>query len=141
LLLYIVNLVSIFFDSQIYFILRFKKELRRATNASKIIINKKEAKDNAKEAREIEVETKRTKASTKASARANAKATTTIATTTTTTINRKQLSKLRKQFVYTHISLVLEIASILSSYLLLFNNSRECASNTLYSQKLIKLLN
>jgi len=138
LLLYIVNLVSIFFDSQIYFILRFKKELRRATNASKIIINKKEAKDNAKEAKEIEVETKRTKASTKASARANAKATT---TTTTITINRKQLSKLRKQFVYTHLSLVLEIASILSSYLLLFNNSRECASNTLYSQKLIKLLN
>jgi len=105
-------------------ILRFKKELRRATNASKIIINKREAKNNAKETKEIRVKARRTRVDTKVNARASAKATTTITTTTTIIItNKKQLLRLREQFAYTHISLVLETTLILLSYLLLFNNS------------------
>jgi len=126
LLLYIVNLVFIFFNSQIRSILRFKRKLRKATSASKIIINKREAKDDAR----------KTKANIEASAKANARA-----TTTTTTTNKKQLLKLRERFACTYVNLVLEIALILLSYLLLFNNLRKCASNTLYNQKLIKFLN
>jgi len=122
-------------------ILRFKKESKRTTNASKIIINKKEAKDNTKEAKKSKIKIKKIRASTKASARANAKATTTIATIATIITNKKQLSKLYQQFACTHVSLVLETTLMLSSYLLLFNNLREYASNTLYNQKLIKLLN
>jgi len=113
------------------FILRSKRELRKTTNASKIIIDKKEARDDAREARETKVETKKIETSTKASAKANAKAT--ITTTTTTIANKKQLSKSCERFAYTYVSFVLEIASMLLSYLLLFNNSRKCASNTLYS--------
>ena len=135
-LLYIVNLVFIFFNSQIRSILRFKRKLRKATSASKIIINKREAKDDAREARETKVEAKKTKANIEASAKANARA-----TTTTTTTNKKQLLKLRERFACTYVNLVLEIALILLSYLLLFNNLRKCASNTLYNQKLIKFLN
>jgi len=112
-------------------ILRFRKELKKATNASKIIINEKEAKDDAREARETKTKARRTKTNTKANAKATIIATTT--TTTTTTINKKQLSKSRKQFICTHVNLVLEIALILLSCLLLFNNSREYTSNTLYS--------
>jgi len=111
-------------------ILRFRKELKKATNASKIIINEKEAKDDAREARETKTKARRTKTNTKANAKATIIVTT---TTTTTTINKKQLLKLRKQFICTHVNLVLEIALILLSCLLLFNNSREYTSNTLYS--------
>jgi len=119
------------------FILRFRKELRKATSANKIIIDKKEIRDNAREAREIEVETRKTKASIEVDARA-----TTIATTTTITItNKKRELKLRKQLVCTHVNFVLEITLILLSCLLLFNNLREYIDNTLYSQKLVKLLN
>jgi len=114
------------------FILRFRKKSRKTTNASKIIINKREAKNNAREARETKIEARKTKASTKASAKINAKATT-IAITTTTTIDKKQLLKLRKRFACTYVNLVFEIILILLSCLLLFNNSREYASNTLYS--------
>jgi len=97
--------------------LRFKKESRRATNASKITIDEKETKNDAREARKTKIETRRTKIDTKVDAKIDAKATTIIATTTTTTTNKKQLSKLRKQFVCTHVNLVLEIASILSNCL------------------------
>jgi len=117
----------------VHFILRFKRRSKRATNASKLIINKREARDNIKEARKTKVKTRKTKASTRASAKANAKATITTTTTTTITINKKQLSKLRKQFAYIYVNLVFKITLILLSYLLLFNNLRECASNTLYS--------
>jgi len=123
------------------FILRFKKELKKTINASKIIIDKREAKDNAREARKTKVETKRIEASTKASAKANARATTIVATTIITTTNKKQLLKLHEQSACTHVSLVFETISMLSSCLLLFNNLREYTSNTLYNQKLIKLLN
>jgi len=135
--LYIVNFVSISFNLQIRFILQSKKESRRATNASKIIIDKREAKDNARETRKIEVETR----STKSNARTNAKATIIVATTTITIVDKKQLSKLHKQFACTYISFALEIASILLSCLLLFDNLQEYANNTLYSQKLVKLSN
>jgi len=138
--LYIVSLAFISFDSQVRFILRFKRKSRRATSASKTTINKREAKSNAREAKETKVEAKRTKVDTKANAKANARVTT-IATTTTTTTNKKQLSKLRRQFVYTYINLVLETILMLLSCLLLFNNSQEYINNTLYSQKLIKFLN
>jgi len=116
----------------VHFILRLKKKLRKATNISKIIISKREARDDAREARKTRVKTRRIKVDTKASAKASAKATTTTITTTTTT-NKKQLLKLYKQFACTHVSLVLEIALILLSCLLLFNNLRKYASNTLYS--------
>jgi len=116
-----------------HFILQSKRELRRATNANKIIIDKREAKDNAREAREIEVKARRTKANTKANARANAKATTIATITTTIAIHKKQLSKLRKRFACTYVSLVLKIASMLLSCLLLFNNSRKYINNTLYN--------
>jgi len=115
------------------FILRLRKELRRATNANKIIINKREAKDDTREARKARIETRRTKVNTKASARASVEATTTIAITTTITINKKQLLRLRKRFVCTHVNFVLETISILLNCLLLFTNSREYASNTLYN--------
>jgi len=125
--------------------LRSRKELKRATNASKIIINEKEARNNTKERRKIKVKVRKTKASTKASAKANARATiiivTTIITTTTIIIDKKRLLKSHKQFACTYVNLVFEIVSILLNYLLLFNNSREYASNTLYNQKLIKFLN
>jgi len=141
--LYIISLVSISFNSQIRFILRFEKESKKATNANKIIIDKREAKDNAREAKETKIKAKKIEANIKANAEIDAKA---IAiaiatTTTTTTIDRKRLLKLRKQFACTYVNLVLEIASMLSNYLLLFNNSREYINNTLYNQKLIKLLN
>jgi len=129
LLLYIVNLVFISFNSQIRFILQFKRKSKRATNASKTIINKKKAKDNAKKAKKTKTKTRKTKASAKASV----EATTTIATITITTTNKKQLSKLCEQFACTHVNLVFEIVLILLSYLLLFNNLRKYTSNTLYS--------
>jgi len=119
--LYIVNFVFIFFDLQVCFILRFKRKSKRATNASKIIIDEREAKNNAREAKR-----------TKVDARVDAKATTTTTIATIAT-NKKQLLKLRKQFACTHISLVFEIASILLNCLLLFNNSQKCINNTLYS--------
>jgi len=115
------------------FILQFKRKSKRATNTSKIIIDKRKARDNAKEAREIKVKAKITKVNTKANARASARATTTIATITTIIANKKQLSKLCERFACTHVSLVFEIVLILLSCLLLFNNLRECASNALYS--------
>jgi len=124
-----------------HFILRFRKKSRKATNASKTIINKREAKNNARKAKETKVETKRTKIDTRANAKANAKIIATTTTITTTTTNRKQLLKLREQFACTHVSLVLKTTSILLNCLLLFNNSREYANNTLYNQKLAKLLN
>jgi len=129
-LLYIVNLVSIFFDLQMRFILRLQKESRKATNANKITINKREAKNDAKEAKETKVKTKKTKTNIKASARVDAKAITIATTTTIITTNKKQSSKLCKRFACTHVSLVFEIASILLNCLLLFDNSRECANNT-----------
>jgi len=122
-------------------ILQFEKRLRKTTSANKIITSEREARNNARETRKTKIEAKKTKANTKVDARASAKVTITTTTTTTITTNRKQLSKLRKQFACTYVSLVFEITSILLSYLLLFNNLRECASNTLYSQKLIKFLN
>jgi len=109
------------------FILRSKKKSRKITNANKITIGEKKAKDNAKETRETKIETKRTKAS----AKANVEATTTTTTIATTTKNKKQLSKLHKQFVCTYVSFVLETTLKLLSYLLLFDNLRECANNTL----------
>jgi len=128
--LYIVNFVSIFFNSQVHFILRLEKELRRATSASKITINKRKTRDNAREARETKVETRKIETSTKTNAKVNTKATT---TTTTTTTNKKQLSKLCKQFICTYVSFVFEITLILLSCLLLFNNLREYTNNTLYN--------
>jgi len=111
------------------FILRFRKESKKTTNASKITIDRKEAKNDIKETKETRVKVRKTKAST----RVNARATTTIVTTTTTITNKKRSSKLRERFICIYISFVFETTSILLSYLLLFNNSRECASNTLYS--------
>jgi len=119
------------------FKLRFKRRLRKATNASKITINKREARNNAKEAKEIKVKARRTKTS----AKANARATTITTTTTIIIINKKRSSKLCKQFACTYISFVLETTLMLLSYLLLFNNSREYINNALYNQRLIKLLN
>jgi len=132
---YCISLVLffIFFDSQIRFILRFEKELSKATNTNKIIIDEKKVEDDAEEAREIEVETRRIETNTRVDAKIDAKETTIVATIATTTTNRKQLSKLREQFVCTYINLVFEIALILSSCLLLFSNLRECTNNTLYS--------
>jgi len=121
----------------VHFILRSRKESKKATNANKITIDKREAKNNARETKETKVEAKKTKANIEANARA-----TTIATTTTTiAINKKQLLRMRERFACTHVSFVLKITSMLLSYLLLFNNSQRYASNTLYNQKLIKLLN
>ncbi len=109
-------------------ILRSKNKLRKTKSANKIITNKREVE----KAKEIEVETRKTKVKakiTKKNIETNAKAnattttiTTTTTTTTTTTINKKYLLKLRKQLVYTYVSLALKIASILLNYLLLFNN-------------------
>jgi len=114
--------------------LRLEKELRRATSASKITINKtinkRKTRDNAREARETKVETRKIETNTKTNAKANTKATTTITKTTT---NKKQLSKLCKQFICTHVSFVFEITLILLSCLLLFNNLREYTNNTLYN--------
>jgi len=108
------------------FILRLKRRLRKATSANKIIIDKKEAKSNAREARET---------------KANARVTTTTTTIATTIVDKKQLSKLCKQLTCTHVNLVLKIASMLLSCLLLFDNLRKCINNALYNQRLIKLLN
>jgi len=105
----------------------FYPQIKSNNNVNKIIIDKREAKDNIREARETKVKARRTRVD----AKANAKATTT--TTTTTTINRKQLSKLRKQFVCTHVNLVFKIMLILLGCLLLFNNLQECANNALYN--------
>ncbi len=108
-------------------ILRSKNKLRKTKSANKIITNKREVE----KAKEIEVETRKTKVKAKitrknieTNAKANATTTTitTTTTTTTTTINKKYLLKLRKQLVYTYVSLALKIASILLNYLLLFNN-------------------
>jgi len=74
LLLYIVSLISIFFDSQIRFILQSKKESRRTTNINKIIIDRKDAENRAKEI-ENKTETKNIET--------NAEIVATIATTTT----------------------------------------------------------
>jgi len=115
------------------FILRFRRKSRKATNASKIIIDEREAKNNAKEIKETRVKAKKTKASTKANAKANARATTIVATIATTIIDKKRLSKLREQFVCIYINLVLEITSIILSCLLLFNNLRKYVSNILYN--------
>jgi len=117
--------------------LRSKKKSRRATSANKITIDKKEVENNAREARETKLETRKIEVDAKADARA----TTIAATIATTIVDKKQLLKLCEQFVCTYVSLVLEIASILSSCLLLFDNLRKYANNTLYSQRLIKLLN
>jgi len=65
------------FNSQMRFILRFKKKSKKATNANKIIINKREAKDNARKAKKIRVEARRTRVDAKANVKANARATTT----------------------------------------------------------------
>jgi len=118
------------------FILRSRRESRRTTNASKITIKKREAKDNIKEAKETKVKTKKTKVDAKVNAKVDAK----VATTTITT-NKKQLSKLYKQFACIYINLILETTQILLSCLLLFDNSREYTSNTLYNQRLIKFSN
>jgi len=99
------------------FILQSKRGLKKTTSASKIIIDRKDAKDKASKTEE------------KAKARANARAAT---TTTTTTTDRKQLLKLHKQFVCIYISLVLETVLILLNCLLLFDNLQECTNNTLY---------
>ncbi len=120
--MYIVSSISIFFDLQIYFILRLKNKLRRAKDIDKIITSEKEIK-KAREIeikiRETEIEAKTIKTSTKANARASAKA---IAATAITTTNKKYLLRLCEQFACTHISFVYKIVSILLSYLLLFNN-------------------
>jgi len=42
--LYIISLISIFFNLQIYFILQLKKKSRKTTNTNKITINKKSRK-------------------------------------------------------------------------------------------------
>jgi len=120
------------------FILRFKRELKRATNASKIIIDKREVKNKVKKTKKTKAKAKRTKTNTKVNVKTNARATTIITTTTTTTTNKKRLSE---QFACTYINLVFKTTLMLLSYLLLFNNSRKCANNALYSQKLIKLSN
>jgi len=104
-------------------ILRSKNKIRKTKSANKIITNKREVE----KAKEIEVETRKTKVKAKITKKnietnAKANATTTTITTTTITTNKKYLLKLRKQFVYTHVSLALKIASILLNYLLLFNN-------------------
>jgi len=111
--LYIVSLVSISFNSQIHFILQFKKESRDTKNKAR------DARDEASEAKN------------KAKIEANARA---IATTTIATTNRRRLLKSREQFVCTHVSFVLETTLILLSYLLLFDNLQECANNTLYAK-------
>jgi len=113
--------------------LQFKRKSKRATSANKIIIDKKEVKNDAKEARKIEVEAKRIKLDAKLDAKANAKATTTTTTITITITNKKQLLRLREQFVCTYVNLVFEIISILLSCLLLFDNLQKYTSNTLYS--------
>lgn len=127
-LLYIVSFISISFDLQIYFILQSKRESRKATNASKITINKKEVEDRARkikaEARETKIETRIIEENIEASA---------IATIAIATIDRKQLSKLRKQFVYIYVSLVLETTLMLLNCLLLFDNLQKYIDNTLYS--------
>lgn len=132
-LLYIVSFISISFDLQIYFILQSKRESRKATNASKITINKKEVEDRA---RKIKAEARETKIETRiieTNIEAGAKATIIIATIAIATIDRKQLSKLRKQFVYIYVSLVLETTLMLLDCLLLFDNLQKYIDNTLYS--------
>jgi len=121
--------------------LRFRRKSKRAINASKITINKREAKDDAREARETKIEARKIETNIKANVKTNAKITTIATTIITIIINKKQLLRFRKQFACTHVSLVFEITLILLSYLLLLINSRKCANNTLYNQKLIKLLN
>jgi len=117
----------------VHFILRFKRKSRKTINANKIIINKREARDDTREAKEIEIKAKKTKANTRASARANAKTITITTIIATIAIDKKQLLKLRKQFACTLVNLVLEIILILSSCLLLVNNLRKYTNNTLYS--------
>jgi len=67
-------------------ILQSRRELRRATNASKIIIDERDARNKAKEAKD-KIKTKVIKANTRVDARA-------IVTTTTTIIDKKQLLRL-----------------------------------------------
>jgi len=107
--------------------------LRKTTNANKIVIDKRQAKNNAKETKETKVKIKRTKANIEIDARVDIRATTTIVIVTTTITNKKRSLKLRKQFICTHVNLVLETTLILLSCLLLFNNSRKYINNTLYS--------
>jgi len=81
---------------QIYFILQLKHKLKRAKNANKIIINKKEAKKAREikvETREIRVKIKITKTNVEVDIKASAKIVVTIAITRT---NKKYLLKLRK---------------------------------------------
>lgn len=122
-LLYIINFISISFDLQIYFILQSKRESRKTTNVNKITINKKETKDRARKikakAKEIKIETKIIKTNIEVSAIA--------------TIDRKRLLKLRKQFVYIYVNLVLKTTLMLLNCLLLFDNLQKYIDNTLYS--------
>jgi len=115
------------------FILRFKRRSKRATNANKIIINKRKVRDNTREAREIEVKARKIEANIEIDAKVDAKTTTTITTTITTTTNKKQLLKLCEQFACTHVNFVFETILILLSCLLLFNNLQKYTSNTLYN--------
>jgi len=119
------------------FILRLEKESRKVTSASKIIINKREAKNNVRETKKTKIETKKTKIN----AKVDAKVATIATIIAITTIDKKRLLRLRKRFVCIYVSFVLEIVLMLLSCLLLFDNSREYINNTLYNQKLVKLLN
>ncbi len=90
------------------FILPSKSKLRKARDASKIIINKrkiKKAKEIEVKAKETKIETKIIKESTKANAKANAIITITIATTT---INKKGLLRSHEQFACTHVNFALQ---------------------------------
>jgi len=81
--LYIVNFISIFFDSQIYFILQSKNKSRRAKNVDKTTTNKKEIEKAKKieiETRETKIEPKITKTNTKTNAKIDTIAVATIAT-------------------------------------------------------------
>ncbi len=122
-LLYIINFIFISFNLQIRSILQLKNKLKKAKNASKITTSKREIKKTKKikiKAKKTKIKTKTIKRSTKVDAKANAKA---IAIATTIITNQKRLLRLREQFVCTHVSFVLKIASMLLSCLLLFNNS------------------
>jgi len=72
-------------------ILQLKRELRKATNANKIIINKRETKDDTKEAKKAKIKTRKTRVDAKVDAKVITIATT-IATTTT---NKKRFARQR----------------------------------------------
>ncbi len=86
--MYIVNLVSNFFNSQMRSILQLENKSKKARNIDKIITNKKKVK----RAKEIEIKTRKTRIErriTKKSIKANAK-TSAKATATTITITTKK---------------------------------------------------